>query len=252
MGISAFGQTNVFQATLKPFQDPKDQKQIEDLLNLAPADFRLFTIDLNAIDSFLQVQNGAFSMQIHIDQGWNWTLNLERTASMGGFNYAYKGSVVGGEACRLYVAKRYLLGKIEQTDRTMRFLPAWEVLGSIYKDMFVVYAGLTPPFAYEQSNEPLMATGIVELGIDIDNGIYDFFVHQFDNDVNAALQAISMKIQDHMDPVNDFFELRHSSGSSSSGMQNRPFLPGYRANAASILYKQSFCILLRVRSISPQ
>jgi nitrous oxidase accessory protein NosD len=197
-----------FQASPSSFHSQADQLKFERLLDVQEGDYKLFTLDLQSLDAYMQAQSGTFFVNLHIDQVWNWTLKLESAPSMGGYDYAYNGVVVPNGGCRLYVTKDFILGHLSLSDETLHFTLLQHELGASYQGVFVLFSKATPMLSippYENSQSPI--TGKVEIGIDIDNQIY--------NEFGGNMALITAAVQVQMDEVQRFYRDQHTGYSSN-------------------------------------
>jgi len=127
---------------------------------------------------------------------------------MGGYDFAYKGLVLPNGECRLYVTKDFILGHLSLSDKTLHFNLLQHEMGTSYQGVFVVFSKTTPMLGIPPANTsqtPIM--GKLEIGIEIDNQIY--------NEFGGNMALITAAVQVQMDEVQRFFRDQHAGYSSN-------------------------------------
>ncbi len=123
---------------------------------------------------------------------------------MGGYNFAYKGTVAPNGDCRLYVTKEFILGHLSWADETLHFTLLQHELGASYQGVYALFLKPVPmlniPTIIE--NSEALLTCKVEIGIDIDNHIY--------NEFGGNMALITAAVQVQMDEVQLFFRDKHA------------------------------------------
>jgi len=106
--------------------------------------YEVFSIDLNAMDDYVQSQTGAVDFILNIRTGWSWSLSLEKDTAWASTLFGdnvFEGIAGNIDTNRttLHISETNLFGYVSNGSNRYRISAVVDILGVGHAQHFVVY-----------------------------------------------------------------------------------------------------------------
>jgi len=92
-----------------------EKATLNQVLNTDPSMYEVFSIDLEAMDDYVQSQTGAVDFVLNIRTGWSWSLSLEKDTAwastlLGGYVFEGTSNNIDTNRTTLHISETSLFG----------------------------------------------------------------------------------------------------------------------------------------------